>query len=265
MTTVSVVATVEASTTPPRVKLDVTDTGSPNLFAATVTRLNPDGSTSTVRTPDGGPLTLVTSGANRVGTVYDYEAPYGAAVTYSTVETPANVSGSVIVPADSVWLIHPSVPDISMPVELRAGSLMQEEWGVEQGVFWPMGRRTPIVQTDGIRKAASSSVTVAIDTLLDLQRLRALTQDAAILLLNIPDTLNYGFDTCYIAVGTIRNARTSDIGSDPYRAVEMPFQVVDRPAGGTQADRTYVDLLSYPTYSALQAAYPTYAALLAGP
>jgi hypothetical protein len=89
MSAVTVVATVENSTNPqdpPRVRLNVTDTGTtPSLFAATVTRLDPDGQVVPVRTADGNPLTLLhKSGTTRVGLLYDYEMPYGAPVTYST-------------------------------------------------------------------------------------------------------------------------------------------------------------------------------------
>jgi hypothetical protein len=46
----------------------------------------------------------------------------------------------------------------------------------------------------------------------------------------------------------------------------MPFQVVDRPVGGSQAQRTLADLIApYPTLGDLKAAYPTLADLLSGP
>jgi hypothetical protein len=250
MSTVTVVATVEASNVPPRVRLDVTDTGTPNLFATTVTRLNPDGSTSPVRTPDGNPLTLVTSGTDRVGTVYDYEADYGAPVSYSTAESPTVVSSPVTVDATSVWLVPPGVPSLAMPVELQMGSADEEVWDVRQGVFWPMGREFPVVQTDGIRKAPSSSITVAVDTLEQLAALRAVLRSATVLLLNVPASLGLGIDTNYIAVGPVRNRRISSVGTDTHRAVELPYQVVDRPVGGTQAARTLADLMVYPTLAA---------------
>lgn len=265
MSTVTVVPTVEANNVPPRVKLDVTDTGSPNLFAATITRNDPSGLIQTVRTNDGNPLTLTTSGANRIGTVYDYEMPYGAPVSYSSIESPTVISADVTVPETDVWLIHPGVPSLSMPVELRAGSFDEEEYEVRQGIFYPMGRQYPVVQSDGARKSAQSSITVAIDNLVDLATLKALIADAGVLLINVPYTLGWGVDPMYAAVGAVRNRRIVDIGSDPHRAVEMPFIVVDRPVGGTQAARTYVDLLDYSTYASLQAAYGSYTALLAGP
>lgn len=265
MTTVTVVPTVELGNTPPRVKLDVTDTGSPNLFAATVTRLDPDGVWREVRTTDGNPLTLSTSGSNRVGLLYDYEAPFGTPVSYSTLQSPTVISSEVTVAETRVWLIHPGVPALSMPIEARAGSFEEEEWDVQQAVFRPMGRKYPVVQTDGQRKAPSSSVTVAIETLAALAALRALVDDASVLLLNIPASLNFGVATCYIAVGAIRNRRPSDIGSDPYRSVDLPYQVVDQPVGGSQSQRTLADLLVYSTLAALPVAYPTFSALLAGP
>jgi hypothetical protein len=270
MSTVTVVATVESSTgpqDPPRVRLNVTDTGtSPALFSATVTRLDPDGRVVPVRTSDGNPLVLSTSGSNRTGLVYDYEMPYGAPVTYSTMETPGSSSAAVTVDEPNIWLVHPGVPELSMPVELRAGSLAEEEWGVQQGVFFPMGREFPVVQTDGSRKAAQSSLTVAISSRTDLDRIRALVSDAGTLLLNVPDSLNLGIDTAYIAVGAIRNVRPSDIGSVALRDIVMPFQVVDRPAGGSQSERTYVDVLAqFSTYAAVRNSYANYTALLAGP
>jgi phage baseplate assembly protein gpV len=335
VSTVTVVPTVDAASTPPRVQLAVTDTGTPSLFAVTVTRLNPDGSQGTVRTPDGNPLILVSQGTRTVtngvttassttvtsataaftsadvgatisggsipagativsitsgtsvvisaaatvtassvsitisgpnlGTVYDYEAPYGAPVSYSTQESPATISAEVTVPASSAWLTHPSVPALSMPIELQADSFAEEVWDVVQGVYWPMGRKAPVVQSDGQRKAVASSLTVSISTLADLASLRALLQDTSVLLLNVPATLGLGIDTAYISVGAVRNKRLTNIGSDPYRVVTLPIQVVDAPVGGTTAARTYADLLSFSTYAALNAAYPTYAALLAGP
>jgi hypothetical protein len=255
MSTVTVVPTVEAGNVPPRVRLDVTDTGSPSVFATTVTRL----------TPDGAPLTLITSGANRVGLVYDYEVPFAAGVRYSTLESPTVISSEVTVPVGRPWLIHPGVPALSMPVEFRIGSFDEEEWAVEQGVYWPMGREHPVVQTDGQRKAPASSVTLHIESLQELRDVKALLADAGTLLLNVPPTLGIGVDTCYIAVGNVRNRRPSSIGSDPYRALELPFRVVDAPVGGSQAERTYADLLAFPSYANLQAAFPDYSAVLAGP
>jgi hypothetical protein len=265
VSTVTVAPTVDLTSTPPRVQLTVTDTGTPALFATTVTRLDPDGVWRNVRTPDGNPLVLTTSGANRVGTLFDYEAPYGTPLAYSTLESAGTVSAPVTVNETRAWLIDPSTPALSVTIELRKGSFDEEVWDVQQGTFWPMGRETPVVHTDGTRKAPQTSVTIKIDTSKELADLRALLSGAGVLLLNIPASLGFGFDTSYVAVGKVTNRRVSDIGTDPYRAVELPITVVDMPIGGSQSTRTYADLFAYTTYAQLATAYPSYTALLAGP
>lgn len=258
--TVTVTPTVELSNNPPRVRLNVA--ASAGEASATVTRLDPDGNTVVVRTSDGAALPL----PGGSGLVYDYEPPYGQLVSFSSLESPATVSAEVSVGEARVWLVHPGVPELSMPVELDAGSLAEEAWDVQQSVLKPMGRKFPVVRTDGQRQAPASSVTVFIDSLDELAALRALTSDAGTLLLNIPAGLNLGVDTGYIAVGPIRNRRLSDIGADPYRSVELPFQTVERPVGGSQSQRTYADVLAdNATYASLLARYPTYLTLLAGP
>lgn len=263
MSTVSVVATVELSNVPPRIKLDVTDTGTPNLFTATVTRLDPDGVNRPVRTPDGNPLTLVTSGANRVGTVYDYEAPYGAPVSYSTQESPGTVSASVTVNESRVWLVPPGVPSLAMPITVA--DFGNQTRKVQRGVFYPMGREFPVVQTDGRRKAPEGTLQVKTSTLVELSSLLALVADTSVLLLNVPASLQYGVGTSYISIGDVEEVRLVDYAVEQRRYVNLPYQVVDRPVGGTQAARTLADLMVFPSLAALNAAYPTLAALQAGP
>lgn len=264
MSVITVVPTVEAGNNPPRVRLDVTDTGTPAIFSVNVTRLNPDGRTVPVRTGDGQPLTLATSGSDRVGILYDYEMPYGLEVGYGIEGGSTTVA--VTVPVDGVWLVHPGVPALSVPVELRAGSLDEEGLSIGQGVFWPMGRSTPIVVTEGTRRGAQSSMIVAAETSSEVARLRSLLSDGGPLLLNVPPSLGFDWDTSYIAVSDVTISRLPNTpGNYQQRDVEMPFVVVDRPAGGSQAQRSYTDLFEYATYSDLLVKYPTYLALLSGP
>jgi len=268
MSTITVTATVENSTGPldvPRVRLNVTDTGTnPALFAATVTRLDPDGRVVPVRTNDGNPLVLTTSGTTRVGLVYDYEMPYGAPVTYSTMETPTSSSAAVTVNESKIWLVHPGVPELSMPISVA--SVGNRTRSISRGVFYPMGRRSPVVQTDGQRKSTEGTLELNTLTLTDAARLETLTDDAGVLLLNVPASLNWGLPPSYIAVGDIEEQRVVDYAPEPRRVHVLPYTVVDRPAGGSQSERTYVDLLAqFSSYAALRNAYPSYTALLAGP
>jgi hypothetical protein len=263
MSVVTVTATVEADSVPPRVRLDVTDIGSPNLFAVTVTRLDPDGRTVPVRTTDGNPLPLITSGANRVGLLYDYEMPYGSAVSYSTVESPTTTSVEVVVDELRAWLIHPGVPVLSMPITVQR--LGERKRGVQRGLLYPMGRATPIVQTTGVRQAAEYNLSILTFTDQEYRGLDALLADAGPLLLNVPALKGWGFAAEYVAVGDVTESRLSRIASEPSRTWDLNCTVVDRPAGGSQSERSYVDLLTFASYADLLVAYPTYLDLLAGP
>lgn len=263
MSTVTVTATVELSNTPPRVKLDVTDIGTPNLFAVTVTRLDPDGRVVPVRTADGNPLTLTTSGANRVGLLYDYEMPYGSVVTYSTEESPSTTSAEVTVAETRTWLIHPGVPAISVPVTIS--SLSARARRVQRGVLYPLGRSTPVVQTGGVRQSAEYDLQLFTSTDDERAGINTLIADAGTLLLNVPSTNRWGVSAEYVSVGDIAENRVARFVGNPFRTWDLPCTVVDRPSGGTQAQRVYSDLLVYATYADLKAAYVDYAALLAGP
>jgi len=260
--TVTVVATTEGSNVPPRVRLDVTDIGGTNS-TVTVVRLNPDGRTVPVRTPDGNPLILTTSGLNKVGLIYDYEMPYGSAVQYSTLEDPASSSGEVTVDSDRPLLVHPGVPELSQRIVIAAVSPRVQK--MNRSVLYPMGRATPIVQTDGIRKAAEYTLTLYTGTDDERLDLQSLLSDGSPLLLNIPAANPWGLPTEYLSVGDVTENRVVEFLGEPARKWEMPVTVIARPSGGSQSQRVYVDLLEYPTYAALMAAYPTYLDVLAGP
>lgn len=263
MTTLSVVAVTQPSNSPPRVQVTVTDTGSsPAITSATVTRTDNSGVTSVVRTSDGAPLPLVTSGSNRVGTVYDYTAPYGVPVTYSTSEQPANTSAAVSVNATDVWLVHVGVPDRSLIIDLRAASNAKESRAVNAGVFYPMGRRNAVVISDGQRKGRTSSLVVATDTSDEFDAIDALVDDAGVLLLNVPTALGLGIKTDYIFVQDVDYARLTDVGSVPNRDIVMPYVVVDAPVGGTQAQWSWADVVAkYATWQQVINANATWAAL----
>lgn len=259
--TTTVVATPEPGNIPPRVRLDVTDVGGAHS-SVTVNRLDPDGRVSPVRTADGGPLVLTVSGSDQVGLLYDYEMPYSVAVQYTTVEDPASSSAAVTVSVIVPWLIHPGVPEISMPVTVTDMTALSR--GVQQGVFWPMGRGTPVVVTDGARKSAAYTLSLYTDTDSDRLGLVALMSDASSLLFNPP--AGWGMDAQYIAVGDFSEQRVNSNPGEPTRIWQLSCTVVARPAGGSQAERTYVDVLTdNATYADLLVKYPSYLALLAGP
>jgi hypothetical protein len=263
VTTLSVVATPQPSNLPPRVQVTVTDTGtSPAITAATVTRTDNSGRTTIVRTTDGGPLPLVTSGSNRVGTVYDYEAPYGVPVTYSTSEQPANTSGAVTLSATKVWLVHVGIPDRSVPITVAEFGNRSRQ--VARGVFYPMGRSTPVVITDGSRKSYEGSLTLL--TLTDAERVAIddLISDAGVLLMNVPADRGWGVDTQYVSLGDSQEERVVNFAGQPARRWRLPYVVVDAPVGGTQAQYTWADVITtYATWQDVISANATWAAVQA--
>jgi hypothetical protein len=251
--------TPEPGNTPPRVRLDIADAGTPAVATVTPRRTEPDGSTAPVRTPTGVGFALTASGTSRVGTLYDYEMPLGAPVAYTLDENPA-VAGSARVDSEAVWLIHPGVPSRSIAVDLRPASFAQVTRAVNRGVFWPMTRETPIVITDGRRKAAETSIVIRTDTLDDILAVVALTADAQTLMLNAPPALALGVTRRYISVGDITEERPSDIGQDAYRDWTLPYVVVDRPEGGSQAQWTLADIkATYADLATIKARFTTMA------
>jgi hypothetical protein len=262
--TVTITPTVDLTSIPPSVQLAVLDSTGANT-ALTVQRMDPDGVLRPVRTTDGNALPLTVSGATRVGSVVDYEPWYGQSVYYTTTEVPSVTSVSVTVDEDRIWLTHPGVPSLSMPVELRIGSLDVVEFGVARSVFRPQGRRFPVVQTAGTRYAGASTLIVTMDSTQEWDELQALLDDASTLLLNSSPDNGLNIPTNYISIDTVRLRRPSSVGTDTLRDVELPFDVVDRPAGGTRAAWTMADIRdNFALMSNIRDAFPKMSDIAAG-
>lgn len=247
------VATVEADHVPPRVRLDVTDTT--GLQSVTITRLDPDSVYRKVRTSDDQPLPL--SGGQ--ATVYDYEAPPGYPLTYSTDQT-GTPTATVTVDTDVPWLVHLGVPSRSVTISLRAGSNDEEIWDIDQGVFAVLERSDPIVATAGARLLPSSTLILSVESAGELAAMRLLLSDGSPLLLSVPPSLDVGLSTCYIAVGQVKPQRPANSpGTSSLRDLELPYQQISRPAGGTQAWITWADVATRSGDDYTAAAGSTYA------
>jgi hypothetical protein len=263
VSTVTVVPTLEPGHTPPRVRLDVTDSGTPALFGASVVRLDPDGRKTAVRTIDGGPLTLTTVGSDRVGTVYDYEPQYGATVSYSTLESPGLVTSPVILDVPDVWLVHVGIPALSMPIVVAG--ITGRHRPVDRGVFRPKGRKFPIVQSDGQRKAPSYTLTVRTTTDEQRRALDTLIDDSSVLLLNVPVAKGWGIGAEYVSIGDSDEDRLWQFAREQRRVWPLPMDVVDRPAGGVRPERTLADLVAFADLQAIADAYDSLFDVAAGP
>lgn len=255
--TATFVATAQPGNVPPRVLLELTYA---SQASATVTRLDPDGRIRTVRLAD--PATL----ASGVWVGYDYESWLQGAATYTATTSVGYVtSNPVSMDVDTVWLRHPGIPSLSVPVEI-VPDLEERVHAVNQAVLQPLGRRYPIVVSDGRRKAATSGLTFRTLDEVDGPALRAIFDDVSVLLLDAPLDHGLGFVHEYLAFGELRERRFDpQHGPNPWRNWSVGYTVVDRPAGGQQALRTWATVLAENTaWSDVVNTFTTWSDLLTG-
>lgn len=233
MATLTVAATEYPDASPPAVRLDITASGTPTVTEVTATRTDVTGKSYPVRTSDGDPLPV----SGGVAVLWDYEAPYGTTSTYSVAASGATtVTDTALLDVTAVWLVHPGVPSRSMAVFVtELGELTR---AVDRGLFAVIGRNDPIAVTGGARGTASGMLGLRTKTDAERNALNLLLDDGATLLLNLPPT-GWGMDPCYISVGDVSVARTIEYAPHPWREWSLPYQVVYRPAGGSQSLRTW--------------------------
>jgi hypothetical protein len=178
---------------------------------------------------------------------------------------PGISSLQVTVTSSQAWLVHPGVPSLSQPIVLRPGTLQDQTYTVTRGVFRPLGRENAVVFTGGTRSGAASQLILFVETVAARTALRNLIRDASTLLLNPPDA-SWEFGPAYIAIGDVKFSRMTDVVIDSLRDVVLPFDVVDRPAGGVQSSRTWSDILAnFGSWSAVLANYKSWNDVLTGP
>jgi hypothetical protein len=227
---------------------------------AQITRTDADGNIRAVRL--GDPATL-TSGT-WVG--YDYEVPYGTAVTYTVtpldLSTPASVAAAPLA-ITQTWLVHPGVPGLSMPINgtLLTGADMDD--GSAEHVI--LGREYPQIINDGARKSAKYQLSIRTQTDTENNRLDAILSGSAPLLLQMVFPFTTAAKWTYINVGPVNNSPVTLVFGDPKRVWTLPVTEIDRPVGGIAAQRTYADVaVEVASYSALLAKYATYTGVLTG-
>lgn len=217
---------------PPRVLLIV---NAPTASQVTITRVNADGTRSTIR--DANPKALVSGAA----AVYDYDVPYGQAVTYTatTDTTVPATTAPVTLNVSEPWLLHPGIPTLSQPVTIH--SIGDQSADTLQGIHYVLGREMPVVVSDGVRHAPTFDVILTTSTPAAAALLKGLLADASPLLLQA--AYGYTAETFYawVSVGQVTRS--------PYNRFVHPGVVwtlscteVDRPAGLLQTNRTFADV-----------------------
>lgn len=248
--TATITATPQPTSTPPRVRLDIsTDQTSLVLY-----RVGQDGTKTPVRTYDGGPLPV--TGPTVVA--YDPEMPFGQPVSYTADGAGVTGSATVTVTSSDVWLVPPGTPSRAMPVTIATVS--DKVSPANQSVRYPLARRYPIVASDGIRKADTYTLTIRTTGPDELAALKSILSDLSPLLLNVPPAKAWlDMDTEYVAVGDLTRANPVRFAAFDYREWKLPCSAVARPGGGTQAFNTYgTSAALYATYGARKAAAATY-------
>lgn len=259
--TTTLTATPEPSNVPPRVRLDLTWTGATE---ASIVRTDPDGQVRTVR--DADPVTLTSSTA----LVYDYESFLGQATSYEAFVSGSSVSSSsVSLDVTNPWLRHPGVPDLSIEItgDIEIAGDGEPVYALNRAKFEPLGREFPLIVTDGRRKAKSTTFRMRTFEEADREALLALLADGSAILLDVPPSLGWArLKHQYMAFADV--SPVPIVPSNPrsqWDEWSLPYDQVDRPAGGLQAQRTYATLLSEgSTYLEVDALYDTYADMLAG-
>lgn len=246
-----------------RVHLTLTlpTTGGPSTFTVT-RRETVSGSVVNVRTLVAVPILGPTWDG------YDYEAPIGIAVTFAVTVTYANKttetspdSAAVTWTTSDTWLKDLQRPERSVVVTVSAAPDLS--FGIPQGVYTVMARRTPVV-VSSVRSSARGSLTLATLTLADLTAVMDVLASGYPVLLQAP--VDFG-GQLYLAVGDVHLARPYRRGDKAPRLIEMAVTEVDAPTiPVTLTLFTYQSVLDvYLTYQAVLVGETTYYDLLTGP
>jgi hypothetical protein len=226
--------TLDPTSRPPSVQLVV---NWPAASTVTILRRDPDGQQWPVSLADPARL----DGAG-VWVGIDYEPAYGVPISYDMTsdEVPGVIvhveAGSLVVPRE--WqsaLILPGAPPLSVPVELYEGTLASVARPIVQSKVKVMGRPRLVVLSD-TRQAAASQIVIRAETAQERDAVNGILADGQTVKLACDPALGFDVPQTYIAMGDASEDRwIPNLGTDPVRLIKLPFDVVDRPAGGFQA------------------------------
>lgn len=252
--------TATADTARARVRLDLFW---PDVRAATITRLDADGTASLVRNAD--PVQLCTRAV-----LYDHEAPLDTTFTYRVAPTDDtsitwDTDATSLPSAGLSWLKHPFRPALNRTVHILA--LPDRALMARRGVARPIDRPDPIVVYQPRTADAGSVVLQSDGTWAENVALRTLLADGAPLLLQQTSILGEG--QLYIAIDTAGLRLLDEQAGWLYqRNWTLPFDVIARPPGRASgaSGATFADAaVAYSTFAHLAAGEPTFSDLATTP
>lgn len=245
----------------------------------------------TVASPDGSALTAITLTRNADGgsaltraqpitglpsiTVTDYEAPWDTDVTYTATVTHGGTSetytsAAVSLSATGPWLIHPTRPWLSVPIDqgdpqvagiATIGTVLRASTATQHPV---LRSRYPVVTSFGPRLAPTFSLTVRTMTAQEQTALINIIDDQTPLLLRFPDSVPANIEDGFYSVGDVSEDRVLQYAGEPGRLFTLAVTRVTSPAGTQQSSWDYPTLTStYADYGSLRAAFADYSALTA--
>jgi hypothetical protein len=147
---------------------------------------------------------LSTSLLAPVAALEDGECPLDQSVRYVIVNGAVTGGQMTSDPATlhslgRTWLTHPTRAAAPVVVDLR--ETPKREHDLDQGVFWPIGRRHPIVVTSTHRRAATGTLALNATSRTERDTLLALLDDAAPVLLRTPAAFH--LSDSWLALGAV--------------------------------------------------------------
>lgn len=166
-----------------------------------------------------------------VVTVVDRECPLDVDVSY-TVTSPGITGGratSAPVQLASqwrTWLTHPDTGRPLMSVDVKTTPAL--EFGAEQGVFFPLGARRPVVISAKRRQAATGTLVFNVNSFAERDQLADLLDDLQPVLLRAPAAYGLGLGM-WLSLGTVTEDRGGRKAYQDAATLSAPFYVVDAP------------------------------------
>ncbi len=216
----------------------ITLTWSKTTAPVTVYRVRVDNG-DYVAVPNGEDLTLVQA-QNWSGV--DSGVPFGVPVYYyASSFTEQEVSTVVQVTSVSreCWLKHLGDPTLDLQISLT--EIPALTYPSQSAEFAILGRSESIAVSSQ-RSAPQGTLTLRIETLAELQKLRNILADGSMLVLQTPTDYALG-GSVYVSLGAATEQPTVGKVGQPHRRVSIPFTIVGGPSGaGTIVTNTWADV-----------------------
>jgi hypothetical protein len=248
--TVVITATQEPDNVPPRVRLNVSTSGTATALF-TVVRTDPDGRDRRVI------LSASQRFTSSAAVVYDYHAPFNQPVAYTaTSEAVSGTSTSVTLAVAVPWLIHRTNSTLSVQLDAIA-SIGDQAVASTAATHFAYGAKYPVTRNEAVRRALSGSLDVRCDTKANRDAVEALLSDSGVILCNFPEADGQWMDVtwAWIQPGDYTRSNKADWSYHQYRHVTFPFQVTDTPAGNLSPEWTWADVTALGTWTDIQALY----------